>query len=335
MKSYNSFLMLLLLGLFFSACEHEVSKQADTKQSKNMSKEQHIAFLKQLSHGLSIPPRTPMLQKPADYGMDYEEIIITTADSVKLNGWFIPADSQKLVICNHFSPANRYGFPGHQEPFTYAGGFEVNFLPKYKALHDAGYNVLVYDMRCHGQSETGKSGVSGVGYFEWEDVLASLEYAKNRKETANMEVSLQSMCMGANATLLAMKKKPAAFKTVKSWIAIQPLNGKTYLERVFGRMGVDVEQGITDFGEIYTTMTGLKVEDHDMRGHMDGVTIPTLMVQVRNDMNSRESDIQEMYDKLSVADKKIIWIEDTEWRFKGYTYFSEKPEEMVAWYDAH
>ena len=59
------------------------------------------------------------------------------------------------------------------------------------------------------------------------------------------------------------------------------------------------------------------------------------MVQVRNDMNSRESDIQEMYDKIAVEDKNIIWIEDTEWRFKGYQYFSDHPEEMVAWYDSH
>ena len=76
-----------------------------------------------------------------------------------------------------------------------------------------------------GKVKQGKKGVSGVGYFEWQDVLASLEYVKARKETANMEVSLQSLCMGANATLLAMKKQPDAFKNNKSWIIIQPLNG--------------------------------------------------------------------------------------------------------------
>lgn len=312
--------------------------QSGTKTAEQTSEkdaDQQTVFLTTLSQGLSTPPRTPMLHKPDEYGLEYEEIIIETTDSVKLNGWFIPAESNKLVICNHFSPANRAGFPGHQEPFTYAGGFEVNFLPKYKALHDAGYNVIAYDMRCHGQSETGKEGVSGVGFFEWKDVLASLDYAKNRKETTDMEVSLQSMCMGANATLLAMQKQPEAFEEIKSWIVIQPLNGRTYLERVFERMGVDEVQGIKAFGEIYTEMTGLKVEDHDMRGQMGGVKIPTLMVQVRNDMNSRASDIQEMYDKIDVKDKDLIWIEDTEWRFKGYQYFSDHPAEMIAWYDAH
>ena len=56
--------------------------------------------------------------------------------------------------------------------------------------------------------------------------------------------------------------------------------GWTYLERVFERMGVDQEQGIKAFGGIYTEMTGLNVEDHDMRGqngwgkdpHLDGAS---------------------------------------------------------------
>jgi len=340
LKKTILFLVVVIFAIFMACQNNNIS---DSKQkaepimgnSEMDAVAKQKAFLTTLSQGLSTPPRTPMLRKPDEYGISYEEITFSTADGVKLNAWFIPADSKKIVICNHFSPANRYGFAGHQEPFTYAGGFEVNFLPKYKALHDAGYNILVYDMRCHGQSEAGKEGVSGVGFFEWQDVLASLNYVKTRKETADMEISLQSMCMGANATLLAMKKQPEAFKDVKSWIAIQPLNGKTYLERVFERMGVDIEKGIQGFGEIYTEMTGLKVEDHDMRGHVGGVNIPTLMVQVRNDMNSRASDIQEMYDKLPVEDKKIIWIEDTELRFKGYTYFSEQPQEMIAWYDTH
>lgn len=343
-QSKNFSLFSALFGLLFLvACQTspETAKQSDMSTTEQNTEataakaEQQKQFLTTLSAGLSKPPRTPMLHKPDEYDMAYEEVVLTTADSVKLNAWFIPAKSNKIVICNHFSPANRAGFPGHQEPFTFAGGFEVNFLPKYKALHDAGYNVLAYDMRCHGQSETGKEGVSGVGYFEWQDVLASLDYVKNRKETANMDVSLQSMCMGTNATLLAMQKQPEAFENIKSWIAIQPLNGKTYLERVFERMGVNEAQGIAAFEKIYNDMTGLHVNDHDMRGQMGGVKIPTLMVQVRNDMNSRASDIQEMYDKINIADKNIIWIEDTEWRFKGYQYFSDHPEEMIAWYDGH
>ena len=62
-----------------------------------------------------------------------EEISFETQDGVTIQGWFIPADD-KVIISNHFSPANRYGFAGHLEGLDFAGGFEVNFLPRYKAL---------------------------------------------------------------------------------------------------------------------------------------------------------------------------------------------------------
>ena len=73
-------------------------------------------------------------------------------DGAPLEGWFIPADSDRLIIHNHFLPGNGYGYPGHLPEFGGLGGFEVNFLHEYKALHDAGYNVLAYDMRNHGMS---------------------------------------------------------------------------------------------------------------------------------------------------------------------------------------
>lgn len=85
--------------------------------------------------------RTPILRRPDEYGLEYEDVFFPSMDGVALEGWFIPADSDKLVICNHFMPGNRYGYPGHLEPWQNFGGFEVNFLPQYKALHDAGYNL--------------------------------------------------------------------------------------------------------------------------------------------------------------------------------------------------
>ena len=86
--------------------------------------------------------RSPILRRPDDYGMNYEDVSFISTDGIVLEGWYIPAKnkSNKIVICNHFSPGNRYGYAGHIKPWKGAGGFEVNFLPKYKALTDAGYN---------------------------------------------------------------------------------------------------------------------------------------------------------------------------------------------------
>ncbi len=296
---------------------------------------QMTEFLQSLAHNLAKPVRTPILRKPDEYGLDYEEVTFSASDGVELHGWFIPASSNKLIIHNHFSPASRYGFPGHMKNFEASGGFEVNFLPKYKALHDAGYNILTYDMRNHGESDSSPNELCGVGYWEWQDVVGSLEFARRWEKTADMAISLQSMCMGANSTLRAMEKRPDAFVGIKSWILIQPLHGQTCIERSCEAMGIDIDEGRKEFAPINKELTGLTFDDHNMRPLIEHVKIPTLMLQVRQDMVSRESDIQELFDMLQVADKDIIWVEDTPWRFHGYTYFSEHPERMVQWYDAH
>ena len=300
-----------------------------------MINEQQTQLLTTLAQGLSTPPRTPILRTPAEYGLEFEEISFATQDGVTIKGWFMPADSNKVIISNHFSPANRYGFAGHLEGLDFAGGFEVNFLPRYKALHDAGYNVLAYDLRCHGESEAGDRGVTGVGYFEWQEVLASIDYIKNRPDTAGKDIALMSMCMGANATFNAMEKAPEAFKDIKSMIAIAPLKGRTTIERNCEQMQIPVEEGVEAFDPIYNSMTGLHVTDHNIIPKAANVNIPIFYLQVRNDMNSRWTDVQEMYDITPVEDKKIDYVEDTPWRFHGYTYFSEHPEAMIEWYDSH
>lgn len=300
-----------------------------------MDTTQTTEFLKSLAFNLAKPVRTPILRKPDEYGLAFEEVTFPALDGVKLSGWLIPADSKKIIIHNHFSPASRYGFPGHMKNFEASGGFEVNFLPKYKALHDAGYNILTYDMRNHGESESSPNEICGVGYWEWQDVIGSLQFVRSWEKTAGMDISLQSMCMGANSTLRAMEKQPEAFRDIKSWILIQPLHGQTCIERSCEAMGIDVEAGIKKFAPINEDLTGLTFEDHNMRPLIQHVKIPTLMLQVRQDLVSRESDIQELFDKLEVDDKGLIWIEDTPWRFHGYTYFSDHPEQMIDWHDKY
>ena len=189
------------------------------------------AMLETLAQGLSTPPRLPLLRTPADHGLKFEDVSFTTADGVQVSAWFMPGASNRVILSNHFSPGNKYGFAGHMDGLGFAGGFEVNFIPRYKALVDAGYSVLTYDLRGHGGSADGKGGISGVGFFEWQEVLAALDYVRRRDDTRDAEISLFTMCMGANATINAMSRRPDAFEGVRSMIAIAPLKGRTTIER--------------------------------------------------------------------------------------------------------
>ena len=298
-----------------------------------MNPQEQEQFIQQLAMGLAKPQRTPILKRPDDVGLDYEDVFFPSLDGVPLEGWFIAASSDQLVICNHFGPANRQGYPGHLDGFPASSGVEVDFLPKYKALHDAGYNVLAYDLRNHGMSSSANGGISGSGLLEWRDVIGSIRYAKSRPDTSTMDVSLQSLCLGCNSTLVAMRKHPEEFEHIRSLIAIQPVVGPSLIDLSCQAMGI--EGGVERFDPVLRVMTGFNVAEYDMVPYGKDIRIPTLLVQVKDDPITRQADIQAIYDGIPVEDKKLFWIEDTPVRHHGYTYFAEHPELMTEWYNVH
>jgi len=274
--------------------------------------------------------RTPILRQPDEYGMAYEDVFFPSLDGVALEGWFIPADSDRLVICNHFMPGNRYGYPGHLEPWTGFGGFEVNFLPQYKALHDAGYNVLAYDLRNHGRSDAGNGGLVGIGLLEYRDVIGSLRYAKTR---GHMKTALLSVCLGCNSTMVAMNRHPEEFTHIQALLAHQPVSARPFVERASENAGI--ANGPELFDAASRRRTGFGIDELSPIEHAKAVAVPTLVVQVHDDVLTKPSDVQTIYDNIAAKDKKLFWIEGTSRRFDGYNYFSEKPELMLDWFATH
>ncbi|MFE2937306.1 hypothetical protein [Streptomyces sp. NPDC059278] len=58
-------------------------------------------------------------------------------------------------------PANRYSYPGHLPQYaTPFADFEIGFLPDYRNLRNACYNVLAYDLHNHGRSGATNGGRS-------------------------------------------------------------------------------------------------------------------------------------------------------------------------------
>ena len=68
---------------------------------------------------------------------------------------------------------------------------------------------------------------------------------------------------------------------------------------------------------------------------MSSVMIPTFLYQVREDVTTRPSDVQAMYETIALEEKQLFWIEGTSRRWDGYTYFQRDPSRVLAWFDSH
>jgi uncharacterized protein len=94
---------------------------------------------------------------PTEYGLHYEAVEFKATDGLRLRGVWIPAPgSDKAVVILH----------GH------GGSYDFD-LYRAPALHEAGFNLLLFDFRAHGRSE-GRHMT--FGYEERRDVLGAIEF---------------------------------------------------------------------------------------------------------------------------------------------------------------
>lgn len=305
-----------------------------------MSDEQISQVLQRMASGFKDQIRSPILQTPTDAGLDYEDVTFPSEDGVPLEGWLIrKPGSTRLVIANHPRWFNRYGLPSHLEPWKSLGAaagndFEVNFILDYKLLHDAGYNVLTYDLRNHGHSGSGNGGLVTSGRYESRDVVGSVAYARSRSDLAGMKTGLFSRCLGCNSTFFAMARAPDAFADIKCLIAVQPLGVPNLMKKMLGLIGIP-EEKVTELDEKIRLVTSFPLSSLTPLHSAPSVKVPTFVYQVRDDVMSHTPDVQEIFDAIGTDEKELLWIDGTTRRWDGYTYFQRHPEKILGWLDTY
>jgi pimeloyl-ACP methyl ester carboxylesterase len=294
------------------------------------------AMIAGLVSGMVNPLRSPILRNPAEYGLEYTDTYFQAIDGVRIDGWFIPANSDRLIIANHPIWANRYGFPGHLSPYgdpwaASGNNIEVNFMPDYKHLHDAGYNILAYDLRNFGHSGSGGGNAVGNGIREYRDVIGSLQHVRSRSELRNMRIGLLSRCCGMNATMVGLARHPEEFDGVRAIVAPQPISLSSFYRTILGHMGMP--DAMPEVAEALRRATSMELEDMDMPQYAAAVNIPTLLLQVREDTLTTPADVQAIFDAIAAQQKELIWIEGTHRRFDGYNYLPANPKPMIDWFE--
>ncbi len=293
------------------------------------------------------PSRLENTKNPSDYGMAFTDVDIITADNVRLSAWEIPSatPSNKTVIVNHPLTTTRYG--------SVAGldGVSAEFLPMVKHLHDAGFNIVMYDHRGQGDSDggmgsdaKGTEALVGAGVTEWQDVSASLRHVLNHDTFGDDDIVFLSQCMGANATFLAWKNDPALFANpqIKALVANQPTLSYNMTDRfIRAKTGLDLVDKVLDTQREKFGFGFAKALDN-----VPSLTVPVLYAQVEKDVytfntDTGKNDIQEIMD-ATPTDHEIVWIgpdQDTPFgtgsRFDGYQYFNHHPEALIAFVSKH
>jgi pimeloyl-ACP methyl ester carboxylesterase len=150
-------------------------------------------------HRLTHPPRTELYGSPRDFQLILQKPMWfeekwKNSDSTQTVGWLLSRGKPApAIILSHGYASNR------SELLTLS--FE---------LWKAGYHVLVYDLRGHGESPV---KWSGLGTYEKDDLLSALKFLRNRTNESGQpllegRVGLYGVDIGGYISLVASTQDP-------------------------------------------------------------------------------------------------------------------------------
>ncbi|MBI1280741.1 MAG: alpha/beta fold hydrolase [Anaerolineaceae bacterium] len=118
-------------------------------------------------------------------------------DKITISGWYVPApgvdeaSSATVILVHGLNDCKRTPF----------------ILMPAGMLNKAGFNVLMIDLRNHGDSQV-VDGHYGGGVVEYRDVLGAWDWLVNTKHFAPEKIGLFGTSLGAATVLIAMGEEP-------------------------------------------------------------------------------------------------------------------------------
>jgi alpha-beta hydrolase superfamily lysophospholipase len=232
----------------------------------------------------------PLTKNPGQAGLKYQDVSFTTSDGITLKGWWIPAavhPALGTVILTHGLFHNR-----------------DQVLTRAVFLQEAGYQVLAFDLRGHGES--GASPLSG-GFLESGDFLAASAFL-TQKHWVQKPLVFFGFSLGAICALRA-----GAVQAVDAVIADSPLpNVKSYVSRrTLGAPFSRLPGFLARCLQAYNSATGLSLEEKDL----DLVpvirqiqTVPVLLFSGEKDDLAVSGEVQKLFDQCPSPHRRLVFI---------------------------
>lgn len=153
-------------------------------------------------------PDPTTFSTPEKLGLKYRSVTFTTADNVKLDAWFIPAEAAKGVIL--FCHGN-------------AGNISHR-LETIDIFHRLGYATFIFDYRGYGKSE-GTPSEAGT----YLDVDAAWDYLVSRENIRPSQIIVFGRSLGgAIAASLCSRKEPRACILESTFTSAQDMAAAMY-----------------------------------------------------------------------------------------------------------
>ena len=286
---------------------------------------------KYFADSMTKPGKSPVFGNPKDFGLDHEDVTFKAVDGVTLSGWLIKGGSDKVIVQSHFGiQSSRSGYTPKGKGLVKLWNTDIPFLNQAAYLVDAGYSVLMYDFRNHGNSGAGTCAWVAGGQEEYKDVIAAVDFLNHHPDYRESKIGLLSICMGAVATAYAygIENGLKKYTNVKALVAVQPIGFMEFLHAMgvpafFVRRanGVNLKRGGVD---LYASCLP----------HVSSIDIPAMLVQNKNDPWTSFDYVKSFYDELT-AEKKMLWLDLSKKRAAAYDWIGHKPKEILDWYDSH
>ncbi len=288
-------------------------------------------FGKQISDLMIKPGKSEVFDSPKNYGLDYEDVTFKADDGVTLSGWLIKGDTDKVIVQSHFGvQCSRSGFTVKGKNFMEKSLWnkDIPFLKQAKYLNEAGYSILMYDMRNHGNSE--RTDWITWGLNERKDIVGALNFISNHNDYKNANIGLLSICMGQAISVFAYGLEPKMKQfNIKTMISVQPLNYSCFV----ANMGLP--QFLIKSGDKYSKeKRNIDLTGDSFMPYVKDVNVPTLVIQNSNDPMTDLDFVKDYYDKLTV-EKEIIWLDLDKKRAAAYDWIGKSPEPIVGWFDKY
>ena len=278
------------------------------------------------------PPRRRLWMTPADLGLPFEEVHFPARDGLRLSGWFIPRKratkrgTDTTVIMVHGCPWNRLGLATENILNDIPGSAPLDLIHLTHALHTAGYNVFMYDMRNHGQSAA--AGPVTFGLNEANDLLGAVDYLSGRDDIDSGRLGVVGFSSGANAVLYALPHTDQ----LKAAVAAQPTSPRVFAARyaqwLLGPLGVPVYWLVE---LIYQMVSGMRLNAIEPIFAAAGAgKTPVLFVQGLGDPWGAVKNVAEMAAATPLSIEPIFV--ESNGRFGGYKYVIDHPEVVAAFF---